>query len=40
VITLSHLVDWDAEVDHGLASHDLQALGAAPAEVFGVVGWV
>jgi hypothetical protein len=40
MVRIRHGGSWDAEVDHRLASHDLQVLGIAAAEVFGVVGWV
>jgi hypothetical protein len=37
MISLSHLVVWDAKVHHRLASDDLQVLGMPAAEVFDVV---
>jgi hypothetical protein len=40
VITLSHLVVWDAEVHHRLSCDELKVLGIAATEISGVVGWV
>jgi hypothetical protein len=40
VITLSHLIVWNAEVHHRLSRDDLKVFGIAAVEIFGVVGWV